>query len=148
MESWVSPPNRESFNRGCQVTFSPYRIRSFTKILNHRLLLQNQACRRGHNLVRKVAGAKVGASATVLALEKGWVVEAQNALVNPRYSWSTTVTSILCLFRCSSQTYSTSRPTWPSMAYKPCKCSPQLSRPHANVKTDPTSSFLWTSKCR
>ena len=147
MESSVSLKNLESFNRGCHVM--PYLIRLFAQIQNqnHRLLLHYQARRSGRNWVRKVALAKAGASATVLALEEGWVVVAQNALVNPRYSWSMTVTSILCLFRCSSLTYSMSRPTWPSMAYKPCKCSNQLSSHHVNVKTGPTSSSLWTSKC-
>ena len=147
MESWVSPRNLESFNRGCQATLMQYLIRLSAQIRNHRRLLQSQASWSGHNLARKVALARAGASATVLSLEKGWVVVAQNALVNPRYSWSMTVTSILCLFRCSFLTYSTSRPTWPSMAYKPCKCSNQLSSPHANVKTGPTSSSLWTYKC-
>ena len=147
MERWVSLQNLESFNRGCQATLMPYLIRLFAQIQNHRLLLHYQASWSGHNLVRKVALAKAGASATVLAMEKGWVVVAQNALVNPRYSWSMIVTSILCLFRCSFLTYSTSRPTWPSMVYKPCKCSNQLSSHRVNVKTGPSSSSLWTSKC-
>ena len=145
MERWVSLRNLERFNRGCKTTLIPDRIRSCAQIRNLHLLLHYQARRSG--IVRKVALARTGASASVLVFEKGRAVVAQNVIVSPRYSWSMTVTLILCPFRCSFLTYLTSRPIWPSMAYKLCKCSHQLSSPHANVKIGPTSSFLWTSKC-
>ena len=71
MESSVSPRNLESFNRGCQATLMPYLIRLFAQIRNHCRLLQSQAGWGAHNLVREAALARAGASATVLAMEKG-----------------------------------------------------------------------------